>query len=59
MSDEDYNALRQAFMSVYRDLVRHGECEYDEDIIDMLWGDFIADMREGFPSIHWTRQLVA
>jgi hypothetical protein len=33
--------------------------EYDEDIVELLWGDFVADMRAGFPDIHWTRQLVS
>jgi hypothetical protein len=59
MSDAEECALRKAFLGVYRDLAQHGLCEWDDDIIELLWSDFLADMREGFPSIHWTRKLVA
>jgi hypothetical protein len=43
--------LRQAFIGVYRDLAQHGLCEWDDDIVELLWSDFLADMRAGFPSL--------
>jgi hypothetical protein len=43
--------LRQAFIGVYHDLAQHGLCEWDDDIVELLWSDFLADMRAGFPSL--------
>jgi hypothetical protein len=57
LSKKELNALRQNFFFVYRDLCVRGMGEYDEDIVELLWGDFIADMRAGFPGIH--RELTA
>jgi len=58
LSNKELNALRQTFVFVYRDLCARGMGEYDEDIVELLWGDFIADMCAGFPSMHRSRKLV-
>jgi hypothetical protein len=57
LSDKELNALRQNFLFVYRDPCVRGMGEYDDDIVELLWGDFLADMRAGFPSIKLVARL--
>jgi hypothetical protein len=48
MNDKEIEALRQAFYATYSDLVAHGQCADDANILKMLWDDFIGQMQTQF-----------